>query len=36
MQFNWDSGWGLRVDYRTLVGGSSTDHGLQLYLDAKF
>ena len=36
MQFDWGRVWGLRVDYRALIGKDSSDHGFQFSLDAKF
>ncbi len=36
LQFNWRTGWGLRVDYRTQAGGDASDHGVELRLDAQF
>ena len=36
LQFDWSSGWGLRVDYRAQMGGDASDHGVEILLDAKF
>jgi len=36
LQFNWGTGWGLRVDYRAQMGGDSSDHGVEFHLDAQF
>jgi len=35
-QLVWKNGWGLRLDYRALIGNDSSDHGFQLSVDAKF
>ncbi|MFZ5635352.1 MAG: putative Ig domain-containing protein [Pseudomonadota bacterium] len=36
LRFDFDSGWGLKLDYRGLIGSDDRDHGIQVNVDKRF